>query len=205
MALITCPECGNQVSDKASACIHCGYPLSSECLSENAPITTDEPIVSTLSEIAQSDVATDNFPKRLDQSMRQTRVNGGIATGIYLAITGLITVLALILGGGSVFRSLLCFIPYGTISFVAFYKGINSQNKKTQLWKKFFVVALCVLFAIPPISFATLVAGVLTPQCGFFIFILLVLGGLLLLISIILCVITKTKVPKAHIEDTIQQ
>jgi len=28
MALITCPECGNQISDKAAVCIHCGYPLS---------------------------------------------------------------------------------------------------------------------------------------------------------------------------------
>lgn len=27
MALITCPECGKQVSDKAAACIHCGYPI----------------------------------------------------------------------------------------------------------------------------------------------------------------------------------
>lgn len=27
MALIKCPECGKEVSDKATACIHCGYPL----------------------------------------------------------------------------------------------------------------------------------------------------------------------------------
>ena len=27
MALIKCPECGGQVSDKAPACIHCGCPL----------------------------------------------------------------------------------------------------------------------------------------------------------------------------------
>jgi len=27
MALITCPECGKQISDKAPACIHCGYPM----------------------------------------------------------------------------------------------------------------------------------------------------------------------------------
>ncbi len=27
MALITCPECGGKVSDKAEACIHCGFPL----------------------------------------------------------------------------------------------------------------------------------------------------------------------------------
>ena len=28
MALIKCPECGKEVSDKAPACIHCGYPLN---------------------------------------------------------------------------------------------------------------------------------------------------------------------------------
>ena len=28
MALIHCPECGKEISDKAPACIHCGYPLS---------------------------------------------------------------------------------------------------------------------------------------------------------------------------------
>ena len=27
MAMINCPECGNQVSDKAKACIHCGCPI----------------------------------------------------------------------------------------------------------------------------------------------------------------------------------
>lgn len=30
MALIKCPECGGQVSDKAPACIHCGYPLQNK-------------------------------------------------------------------------------------------------------------------------------------------------------------------------------
>lgn len=27
MALMKCPECGKDVSDKARACIHCGFPL----------------------------------------------------------------------------------------------------------------------------------------------------------------------------------
>lgn len=27
MALIKCPECGREISDKAKMCIHCGYPL----------------------------------------------------------------------------------------------------------------------------------------------------------------------------------
>ena len=27
MALITCPECGKEISNKSKQCIHCGYPL----------------------------------------------------------------------------------------------------------------------------------------------------------------------------------
>lgn len=34
MALITCPECGKQVSNQAPQCIHCGYPLQK---AESAP------------------------------------------------------------------------------------------------------------------------------------------------------------------------
>lgn len=30
MALINCPECGKEISDKSKACIHCGYPLEEE-------------------------------------------------------------------------------------------------------------------------------------------------------------------------------
>lgn len=35
MALITCPECGAQISDKAPACIHCGFPLTAAQNGEN--------------------------------------------------------------------------------------------------------------------------------------------------------------------------
>ena len=27
MALIKCPECGKEISDKSKQCIHCGFPL----------------------------------------------------------------------------------------------------------------------------------------------------------------------------------
>lgn len=30
MALIKCPECGKEISDKSKQCIHCGYPLDNE-------------------------------------------------------------------------------------------------------------------------------------------------------------------------------
>ena len=36
MALINCPECGKEVSDKARSCIHCGYPLDDFNSSEKA-------------------------------------------------------------------------------------------------------------------------------------------------------------------------
>lgn len=40
MALIKCPECNGQVSDKADVCIHCGYPLKEiKC---NGDVKTDK-------------------------------------------------------------------------------------------------------------------------------------------------------------------
>lgn len=30
MALITCPECNKEISDKANVCIHCGCPITKE-------------------------------------------------------------------------------------------------------------------------------------------------------------------------------
>lgn len=33
MALIKCPECGKEISDKAQSCIHCGCPLAEAAIS----------------------------------------------------------------------------------------------------------------------------------------------------------------------------
>ena len=38
MALIKCPECGKEISDKAAACIQCGYPLASNSPSEHEKV-----------------------------------------------------------------------------------------------------------------------------------------------------------------------
>jgi len=45
MALIKCPECGKQISDKASCCPNCGYPMASRstnikvrCLSDDRKV-----------------------------------------------------------------------------------------------------------------------------------------------------------------------
>lgn len=40
MALIRCPECNKEISDKSQVCIHCGYPLNSDEL-ETSTIIND--------------------------------------------------------------------------------------------------------------------------------------------------------------------
>ena len=37
MALIQCPECGKEISDKVTACPHCGYPLVEEQVQPASP------------------------------------------------------------------------------------------------------------------------------------------------------------------------
>ncbi len=44
MPLVNCPECGKQVSDAASACPHCGYPLSAPSPSESRPSRRSTPL-----------------------------------------------------------------------------------------------------------------------------------------------------------------
>ena len=35
MAMINCPECEKEISDKAESCIHCGFPLiNTKCIKE---------------------------------------------------------------------------------------------------------------------------------------------------------------------------
>ena len=35
MALIICPECGQEISDKSAHCIYCGYPLNEKNDTQN--------------------------------------------------------------------------------------------------------------------------------------------------------------------------
>ena len=42
MALIKCPECGKEISDKATACPNCGYPIDGKPIE---PVETSEPVV----------------------------------------------------------------------------------------------------------------------------------------------------------------
>lgn len=55
MALIKCPECGREISDKSERCIHCGYPLS------NIEKPNDNLITSNFVKINGKEISKDFF------------------------------------------------------------------------------------------------------------------------------------------------
>lgn len=71
MALITCPECHGQVSDKAAACPHCGYPL------ERAERETEQ-LVSELTGVLKAKIDTDTANQGHSLTKEEVR------TGSYL-------------------------------------------------------------------------------------------------------------------------
>lgn len=50
MALINCPDCGNQTSDKALACNKCGYPIASETNANIKTSNTTSNVVASVDE-----------------------------------------------------------------------------------------------------------------------------------------------------------
>lgn len=63
MALIKCPECGNNVSDKASVCIHCGFPLSEYVINSDLESCeeTENKVYQDVSEIYKKDILKAKF------------------------------------------------------------------------------------------------------------------------------------------------
>lgn len=56
MALINCPECGKEISDRAGECPHCGYPLSeSDRSNESVQVTTESPIDDKTDDVESDD------------------------------------------------------------------------------------------------------------------------------------------------------
>ncbi len=56
MALIKCPECGKEVSDRSEACIHCGYPMDSKETIVSTDETYEAHEEATKSSVCQTDV-----------------------------------------------------------------------------------------------------------------------------------------------------
>lgn len=56
MALIKCPECGKQISDKASVCIHCGYPIQIEQVVSPSISNSKKVAIPSFSEFSQQKI-----------------------------------------------------------------------------------------------------------------------------------------------------
>lgn len=82
MALIKCPECGKEVSDKSKVCIHCGYPLVNlECvingkiydLSNAMAILLSGDILLGIKEIREKTLLELSDAKKLADEIRSTK------------------------------------------------------------------------------------------------------------------------------------
>lgn len=68
MALIDCPECGGQVSDRAPTCPHCGVPIASSAKAHSGATSTQPPSSTT----APGGVAEPASANQLDASIHDT-------------------------------------------------------------------------------------------------------------------------------------
>ncbi|MFA7057810.1 MAG: zinc ribbon domain-containing protein [Candidatus Cloacimonadales bacterium] len=56
MALIKCPECSKDISDKSEKCIHCGYPLRSSNGSDSSAPSYESRETKVLTERTSKDI-----------------------------------------------------------------------------------------------------------------------------------------------------
>lgn len=72
MALIKCPECGREISDKAVSCPGCGYPISSSDINTTNDISTPENSIDSL----VADVVSRNNYKKVQAIKELTALTG---------------------------------------------------------------------------------------------------------------------------------
>ena len=71
MALLNCSDCGKEVSDNASACVHCGCPIHNHGKNTNENVAKEPPgkwkTVSRYSGSAKSQVKSQVFTMIINQ------------------------------------------------------------------------------------------------------------------------------------------
>lgn len=98
MAIIKCPECGKDISDKAAVCIYCGYPINETTNSElpgNSAANNDEQALNPIQYVpAASDPSTESKKSWLTGLIG--KVNKKLVA--VLAVVALIFVVAIVYG-----------------------------------------------------------------------------------------------------------
>lgn len=65
MAIIKCPECQKEISDKAISCPYCGYPLNTPIETPSNVVSADHPTSNFTNEVLPSDMGCPDFPSDL--------------------------------------------------------------------------------------------------------------------------------------------
>lgn len=102
MALIKCPECGNYVSDGATACPNCGYPLKQEqndtkLSPEENERQNDTVTEDTEAEVVQAEVVSVDVPKT-DVKVSDVKKFRFSTNKTFMIVAG-VTAAAVIIGG----------------------------------------------------------------------------------------------------------
>ena len=79
MALIPCPECDKQVSDRARSCPHCGFPVAEEIGRALAEVTGFDSVRSVRQRLAASKLRS--WGERYTESESKTRHIDALRTG----------------------------------------------------------------------------------------------------------------------------
>ena len=107
MALINCPECGKEVSDKATNCPNCGYPL------EAVDFVKEEVAEEKASEVVGDDISKEDVEEKIVKEKKKP-ISKKVIVGII---------------GGLVVASLIGYFATSNIRAYSKGKELYSQNK----------------------------------------------------------------------------
>lgn len=103
MALIKCPECNKEISDKAKMCIHCGYPLSemdTQTLAEHDEIENNNVISDDKEPVAKEDakdtveISEPSTPSIFDDKAESKESNFKVKIATFAILLGVIFAVA---------------------------------------------------------------------------------------------------------------
>lgn len=145
MALIKCPECGKEISDRAASCIHCGCPLQptvhrAEQSPPPAPVTTEIVTQEKLKQIIAAILAVIAFVMTLHASHFQNQ-----------EIIGMVKLLS---GGILVYLAMVVCIVAAILYILPSHKGFKTSCSIIIIYS--LITLLCQVFLLSRFSFSVL-------------------------------------------------
>lgn len=145
MALIKCPECGKEISDKATACIHCGCPMQPTVYRADqspppAPVTTEIVTQVKPKQIIAAILAVIAFLMTLHASHFQNQ-----------EVIGMVKLLS---GGMLVYLAMVVCIIAAVLYILPSHKGITASCSIIVIYS--LIALLCQVFLLSRFSFAVL-------------------------------------------------